>query len=454
MSRKDPKTIAMLVKDGRYMEPYIPEGVYAELRIAMNIRWQIVKNLNSIKNQINRWLRIYFPEFLQVFVNWEGVASLVVLHELPTPVKVVKKGITGILERWKQDKIRAVGIKRAKRLVEAANASAGIKEGLIAAEMELKVLLKDYDRKMEQYKAVMDMVEKLIPQIARADEVLKIKGIGLVRVAGFIAEVGDISRFSHPKQIQKFAGLNLRENSSGKHKGKTGISKRRLRAILFRTMMPLVAKNKEFKAIHEYYTTRLAMQEQHKALNALVERTGVTGFIEKGANFLRQGIGEATELVGNLSKRNDKILGLKNVPNPAGDLLQNVGKKVAYQSPSQQLMFTPSPMNHNKLGLGLHNFALGTIEELPKFALVNFVGGPLAGGVLGIGGKAIGKHAPEVAKLASKAPALIKAITAGSTIGGLGGAQWDMGLNLNFLLTVQYKKFQFLKWKNWVLKLR
>lgn len=26
--RKDPKTIAMLVKDGRYMEPYIPEGVY------------------------------------------------------------------------------------------------------------------------------------------------------------------------------------------------------------------------------------------------------------------------------------------------------------------------------------------------------------------------------------------------------------------------------------------
>ena len=25
--RKDPKTIAMLVKDGRYMEPYIPEGI-------------------------------------------------------------------------------------------------------------------------------------------------------------------------------------------------------------------------------------------------------------------------------------------------------------------------------------------------------------------------------------------------------------------------------------------
>ena len=35
---KDPKTIAMLVKDGRFMEPYIPEGVYADLRIMYNCR--------------------------------------------------------------------------------------------------------------------------------------------------------------------------------------------------------------------------------------------------------------------------------------------------------------------------------------------------------------------------------------------------------------------------------
>lgn len=78
--RKDPKTIAMLVKDGRYMEPYMPEGVYAELRIAMNTRWQIVKNLNGIKNQIDRWLRSYFPEFLQVFADWEGVVALVAAY--------------------------------------------------------------------------------------------------------------------------------------------------------------------------------------------------------------------------------------------------------------------------------------------------------------------------------------------------------------------------------------
>lgn len=257
--RKDPKTIAMLVKDGRYMEPYMPQGVYAELRTAMNSRWQISKSLNRIRNQIDRWLRIYFPEFLQVFADWEGIAALIILREFKTPEKILEKTAPEIVARWRQDKIRAVGKKRAEALVLAAKTSTGIKDGLVAATLELEMLLEDYSRKMEQYNVVMALVEKLIEQIPGVVELLKIKGIGLVTVAGFIAEVGDISRFNHPKQLQKFAGLNLRENSSGKYKGKTKISKRgrkRLRAILFRAMMPLVSKNEEFKAMHNYYTTR------------------------------------------------------------------------------------------------------------------------------------------------------------------------------------------------------
>ncbi|EGD50263.1 transposase [Thermoanaerobacter ethanolicus JW 200] len=61
------------------------------------------------------------------------------------------------------------------------------------------------------------------------------------------------------KQIQKLGGLNLVENSSGKHKGETTISKRgrkRLRRVLFNAVMALVAKNEEFRELHKYYTTR------------------------------------------------------------------------------------------------------------------------------------------------------------------------------------------------------
>lgn len=36
--RKDPLVIAKLVTEGRYMFPYIPEDIYAELRVAFNRR--------------------------------------------------------------------------------------------------------------------------------------------------------------------------------------------------------------------------------------------------------------------------------------------------------------------------------------------------------------------------------------------------------------------------------
>ena len=78
-------------------------------------------------------------------------------------------------------------------------------------------------------------------------------------VAGLFAEIGDIRRFESPRQIQKLAGLAITENSSGKHKGPTEISRRgrsRLRAILFRAAIPLLAKNREFQLLHRYYTTR------------------------------------------------------------------------------------------------------------------------------------------------------------------------------------------------------
>ena len=73
------------------------------------------------------------------------------------------------------------------------------------------------------------------------------------------SDLGDISRFNDPRQIQKLAGLNLVENSSGKHKGKTTISKRgrkRLRHGLFFAMIAILANNPEFRSLHQRNLTR------------------------------------------------------------------------------------------------------------------------------------------------------------------------------------------------------
>lgn len=257
--KKDPKTIAKLVIEGRFSFPYIPKEVYAELRIAVGCRDKVVKEIGRIKNSISRWLSIYFPEYEGVYRNTEAISGIMVLKQAAFPKEIVELGAEKINQIWRTAKLRAVGMNKAKELVEAAKQSVGSKEGSIAAKLELRTLMEDYEHKMKQYTVIMETLEELCKTIPETEEMLAIKGVGLATVAGFVAEVGDIRRFESPRQIQKLAGYALKENSSGKHKGQTTISKRgrsRLRGLLFKAVIPLVAKNEEFAELHKYYTNR------------------------------------------------------------------------------------------------------------------------------------------------------------------------------------------------------
>jgi len=257
--RKDPKVIAGLVKEGRYMIPYLPEGVYADLRTASNIRFQLQSDLTRIMNRISRWFSIYFPEYKDVYGRLDAISGRMILKQAPLPEDILTLGIEGIVKIWRDAKVRAVGEKRAKTLLVAAEHSVGSKEGATAARMEIRMLLEDYESRNSRLQEVMALIEELVTQIPMAEKLLEIKGVGIKTVSGFLAEVGEISRFESPKELQKLAGLALVENSSGKHKGETTISRRgrkRLRYLLFEVAMSLVSKNREFAELHHYYTTR------------------------------------------------------------------------------------------------------------------------------------------------------------------------------------------------------
>jgi len=256
---KDPKVIAKLVLDGRYSIPYVPTGAYADLRILSADRQRIVKEIGQIKNRFARWFAIYFPEYCEVFGSYESKSSMLLLREASTPESIVALGVEGICRIWREAKIRAVGVKRATTLYETAKRSIGHDQGTSAAKLEMALLLEDYEAKARQLAFVMAALESTLREIPAAEKLLAIKGIGIISVAGFLAEVGDLRRFESPKQIQKLAGLSLRENSSGKHKGQTTISRRgrdKLRRVLFNTMIPLLATNEEFRSLHQYFTTR------------------------------------------------------------------------------------------------------------------------------------------------------------------------------------------------------
>ena len=256
--KKDPKTIAMLVKDGRFRDVYIPEDVYQELREAVSERERLVEQMISLSNQVIRWLDIRFPEFNQVFKNWRGEAAWLTLRYFPTPAKVAAAGALSIVSTWRK-KMKKPSLKKAEKLVNLAIRSIGRTAGNEAAEAALQNLLTQYEMVMRQKQDIEQLMQELLIKVPSASKLVDIKGMGMVAAAVIVSEIGDISRFNDPRQIQKMAGLSLRENSSGKHKGKTTISKRgrrRLREGLFRAMITMLATNSEFRQIHQRNLSR------------------------------------------------------------------------------------------------------------------------------------------------------------------------------------------------------
>lgn len=265
---KDPKTIAKLVIDGRYSVPYVPEGIYAEIRDLVYSRDRIIKQHNISANRIQRWLSIHFPEYQGIYTKFDSASGLAVLEKAPLPRDIVALGVNGIRKIWKDKKMRGRGVTedRAKTLVEAAHNSVGI-DGGVGTKSELFMLLEEHRLWSSQLEAVNKLIESEILKVKYVENLLAIKGVGSITIAGFIAEVGDIRRFDSPKQIQKYAGLELVENSSGKHKGRSRISKRgrrKLRKILYQVMVPLLARNKEFRAVYDYYVTRVKNPLKHR----------------------------------------------------------------------------------------------------------------------------------------------------------------------------------------------
>ena len=257
--RKDPKVIAGLVKDGRYFRPYIPDGIYAEIRTLSGLQVLAQSEITRLKNRIARWFSIYFPNYKDVYGNIGAVSGLMVLKSAPLPQDIVKLGVEGVNRIWRNAKLRGVGLKRAKTLVAAAEHSIGNREAPEAARIEFRILLSDYELQTQRQAELMALIEKKIAEVPCVDKLLEIRGIGLKTVIGLVAEVGDISRFNDPRQLQKLAGYAIVSSESGKHKGESHISyrgRKRLRYVLYEAAVSVTGHSPEFRSIYQYYTTR------------------------------------------------------------------------------------------------------------------------------------------------------------------------------------------------------
>lgn len=215
--------------------------------------------MNRTKNQIHNWLDRYFPEYKEAYVSWESKSFIKIIQKYIFPSEIEKMSPNEIYEMLPPKMRRGVGLGKIERLVAASKDSIGIKEGLSFAKLEINYLLEKYEGFLNQIEKIDKYVINIYKGFDEISKITQIKGIGIVTASGIVSELGDIRKYKSPKQMIKMAGLSLTENSSGKVKGTTSISRRGrkdLRRLLYQAMFGMIRTNTAFKKMYFYYTTR------------------------------------------------------------------------------------------------------------------------------------------------------------------------------------------------------
>jgi len=255
---RDAVTIGNIVREGKYIDTKIEDGVYRQLRMLAHVRENIGRYAVAAKHRLTAVLDDYFPELRGVFWSTKAKGLWSILEACPFPEDVLKKDVkelTEIIE--KSSKRKGKALEKAEAIYKGAGESIGLKYIGKADRYRLKMSLEEIKKAEGQLKEVAEQMQAILKELPSAQILMSIRGVGAITTAVFLGELGDPKNFSNAKQIIKYAGYDPKESDSGKHVGGKRISKKGrwlLRKYLYFMGMRVIYRNKYFR---KYYDKKL-----------------------------------------------------------------------------------------------------------------------------------------------------------------------------------------------------
>ena len=241
-SRTDPKDaflIASLARRGAF-SLYEKFSTHSNALHALGITYdKLRKDLARNRARLRAHLERIFPEFLTV-LSPDTDSALFLLKKYLFPDEFAAVEIdheTPTLEKLSR---RQHGRATLVRLQALAQNSIGIikqDEERIADRLTLNAWIAQIESLEAQIKPVRTELVRLAEQLPDFELITSLNGVGETLGSLFLAEVRDLARYTHFKQLEKLAGANLRLSQSGQYVGARHIShigNRRLLWVLFK----------------------------------------------------------------------------------------------------------------------------------------------------------------------------------------------------------------------------
>lgn len=239
-SRTDPRD-AFLIAEQAYRGHFDAYRVFDDQLETMHqlslAYYKLAKDKQRVRQRLRSLMEMYFPEYLQAF-DLESKTSLYLLERAFLPHHFLEMDLQTEARQIGARSRQKHGLKTLQRLQAWAATSIGVPAR--PREEALRLVLDGWLAELRTLHAQIAQLQKVLIQQAQSLPVFQIlvsiPNLAPWLVALFIAECRGLDANTHYKQIEKFAGTNLRLADSGNYNGPRRISRlgnRRLRKVLF-----------------------------------------------------------------------------------------------------------------------------------------------------------------------------------------------------------------------------
>jgi transposase len=254
--KRDSFIIADVLRMGRYPQSRLADEETMELQSLCRLRFEFLDQVIGLKQRLICILDKIFPEYESMFSSVFIKSSRTLLKNAPTPEDILEFDLSELSELLSSQSRGRFGESKAKELKSAAKNSFGIGIALNAFRLQLRMLLDQMEFIEAQIQQIDGQVRELMKN--RCTCITSIPGIGEVLAASIVAEIGDISRFSSPKKLTAYAGLDSTVHQSGQFTGTRSRISKRGSTYLRRAIWSAAALAKKYNpVISEYYQKKI-----------------------------------------------------------------------------------------------------------------------------------------------------------------------------------------------------
>ena len=234
---------------------------YIELKELGRFRQKLVKQRTRLKIQLTSYVDQVFPELQYFFksgLHQNSVYAL--LKEAPTPTAIASMHMTHLAHLLEVASHGHFGKEKARELRVLAQKSVGVNDSSLSIQITHTIeQIELLDSQLFHTELEMANLVTCLHYV-----IMTIPGIGFINGGMILGEIGDIHRFSEPKKLLAFAGLDPSVHQSGNFQAqRTRMSKRGsrvLRYALINAAHNVVKNNATFKA---YYDAKRAEGRTH-----------------------------------------------------------------------------------------------------------------------------------------------------------------------------------------------